>query len=306
MYYDYLRFIYGESEAFLRFANKEGKLIIAKSQANGDTRLFVRSLNPYTDIRTKDGWWNTFTITKKPCTAGTYICKIVKVRADKDGYPIFVAEPILSIDEKMLFNEEMMYVFGLSTLFTEEYIEYFKGFNVLHFNQQIETFGKIDDTCFLNYNVAAAAKCVNLYLAGKVTKEQIIAWLNEPTEEDKERERILDFFRQDLSAMAAAANAPGLMEPGFCPLLAKKCLKKFGTEGYSRWKDERYYAFIRDLETKYMAAVNSGKIEALDGKDIFAQIEAYLAFDEKRKAAQKAEKTAKKKAKKHSAVTTAM
>lgn len=305
MYYDYLRFIYGESEAFLRFANKEGKLIIAKSQANGDTRLFVRSLNPYTDIRTKEGWWNTFTITKKPCSPGTYICKIVKVRADKDGYPIFVVEPILSINEKMLISDEMMYVFGLSTLFTEEYIEYFKGFNVLHFNKQIEGFGKIDDTNFLSYNVAVAAKCVDLFLAGKVTKEQIIAWLHEPTEENLERELIFNFFRQDLSAMAAAVDAPGLMEPGFCPLLAQKCLKKFGTDGYSRWKDERYVAFIRDLELKYLMAVNSGKIEALEGKDVFHQIEVYLAFDEKRKAAQKAEKTAKKKAKKHSAATSA-
>lgn len=305
MYYDYLRFIYGDSEAFQRFAAKEGKLIVAKAKADNNTRLFVRSLNTYTDIRTKEGWWNTFTITKKPCSPGTYICKIVKVRADKDGYPIFVAEPILSIDEKMLISDEMMYVFGLSTLFTEEYIEYFKGFNVLHFNKQIEGFGKIDDTNFLSYNVAAAAKCVDLFLASKVTKEQIIAWLHEPTEEDLERELIFNFFRQDLSAMAAAVDAPGLMEPGFCPLLAQKCLKKFGTDGYSRWKDERYVAFIRDLELKYLMAVNSGKIEALEGKDIFHQIEVYLAFDEKRKAAQKAEKTAKKKAKKHSVATSA-
>ena len=305
MYYDYLRFIYGDSEAFQRFAAKEGKLIVAKAKADNNTRLFVRSLNPYTDIRTKEGWWNTFTITKKPCSPGTYICKIVKVRADKDGYPIFVAEPILSINEKMLISDEMMYVFGLSTLFTEEYIEYFKGFNVLHFNKQIEDFGKIDDTNFLSYNVAAAAKCVDLFLAGKVTKEQIIAWLHEPTEEDLERELIFNFFRQDLSAMAAAVDTPGLMEHGFCPLLAQKCLKKFGTDGYSRWKDERYVAFIRDLELKYLMAVNSGKIEALEGKDVFLQIEVYLAFDEKRKAAQKAEKTAKKKAKKHSAATSA-
>ena len=305
MYYDYLRFIYGDSEAFQRFAAKEGKLIVAKAKADNNTRLFVRSLNPYTDIRTKEGWWNTFTITKKPCSPGTYICKIVKVRADKDGYPIFVAEPILSINEKMLISDEMMYIFGMSTLFTEEYIEYFKGFNVLHFNKQIEGFEKIDDTNFLSYNVAVAAKCVDLFLAGKVTKEQIIAWLHEPTEEDLERELIFNFFRQDLSAMAAAVDAPGLMEPSFCPLLAQKCLKKFGTDGYSRWKDERYVAFIRDLELKYLMAVNSGKIEALEGKDVFHQIEVYLAFDEKRKAAQKAEKTAKKKAKKQSTATSA-
>ena len=305
MYYDYLRFIYGDSEAFQRFASKEGKLIVAKAKTDNDTRLFVRSLNPYTDLRAKEGWWNTFTITKTPCSAGTYICQIVDVRADKDGYPIFVAAPILSIDENMLLSDEMMYVFGLSTLFTEEYIEYFKGFNVLHFNKQVETFGKIDDSEFLNYNVAAAAKCVDLFLTAKVTKEEIIAWLHEPTEEDLQKEIILNFFRQDLSSMAAAADAPGLMEPGFYPLLAQRCLKKFGNTSYCRWKDERYLAFIRDLEIKYLMAVNSGKIEALDGKDVFHQIEAYFAFDEKRKAAQKAEKTAKKKAKKHSTVTSA-
>lgn len=307
MYYDYLRLIYGEDEAFQRFANKTGKMILATAKNDGATRLFVRSTNPFTDILNKEGWWDTFTITNTPCATGTYICKVKKVCADKDGYPIFVAEPIIPVEESLLLSEEMMYMFGLSTLFTEEYVDFSHGYNVLNMQRQVEAISDVNDEGFINYHVAAAAKCVQLFIDGKIPKEQIVAWLLEPTDEEKEQmafeEAVRQFFRRDLSAMAAAAECPGLMEPNFFPLLAKKCLKKSENVGFSIYRTEQLVAFVKDLLSKYEMAVNTGKIEAVEGKSMWHQIEAYLEFDEKRKAEKKAQKTAQKKAKKRSAVS---
>ena len=54
---------------------------------------------------------------------------------------------------------------------------------------------------------------------------------------------------------------------------------------------------IEDLFWKYDTALSRGRMEKVDG-DWFPKIEAYLKFDQERKAANKAAKTAAKKAKK--------
>jgi hypothetical protein len=119
-YFEELCFYYGEEEAYARYKKQLGNLIIATTKEDNTTRLFMRSLNPISDLQQKNGWWNTFTITRTPCVAGDYICEIKEVRADKDGYPIFVVEPLTQVDEGLNRSNELMEVFYQSYLFTEK------------------------------------------------------------------------------------------------------------------------------------------------------------------------------------------
>ena len=302
-YYDALCNAYGEVEAFARYEKQTGKLIVATVQKSGDTRLFMRSINPITDMRNKNGWWNTFTISKKPCDAGTYICKIDEVRSDKDGYPIFVVHPVVHVDENIICSNELTYVFGLSNMFTEDFGRWDGSYNNANLEEQVRAISFIPETGDINGRIAAFQEAVRLFVNGTICEDQIAAWLKEPTDWQKEmasfEEEVVRFFKQDLNAMVIAKDIPALAEPNFFPLTAKKCLKFLSDRSYV-WTDAKV-EFVRELICKYESAVNAGHIAAVEGKSMWHKIEAYLAFDEARKQANKAAKTAAKKAKKNAA-----
>jgi hypothetical protein len=299
-YYDSLRDIYGDQEAFKRYEDQCGKLLIATANNDGDTRLFVRSINFATDQRKKNGWWNTFTITRKPCDAGTYICKVLEVKADKNGYPIFVATPVVTIPEHINCCPELMYLFGISGMFIEDAGSWNGEYNHQFLAEQINAIKPVVDIDGVNHYVAVAQEAVRLFINGAISRDQVVIWLHEPSDWQKEEERfkeeVLRFFNQDLEAMMRAKDLPALMEPTFFPLTAEKCLK-FKADRTYIWPDNKV-EFVRDLISKYEAAVNKGQIDAVNNKSIWHQIEAYLEFDNARKKAKKAEKTAAKKAKK--------
>lgn len=302
-YFEELCFYYGEMEAFARYERQAGKLILATAQENDTTRLFMRSLNPISDERQRNGWWNTFTITRKPCAAGTYICEIKDVRSDKDGYPIFVAEPLVQVDDNLHYSDEVMYVFYLSRLFTEASHINFGEFNIVFMAEKINELAKIHTAKYASYYEAAAASAVQLFIDGVITREQISAWLNEPTDWQKQEEafnnEVLRFFNMNLAAMSDTTDISGMISPSVFQLTAEKCLK-FKTE-HELSSVERKANFVKDLLAKYEYAVNAGQIQAVNDQSIWHQIEAYLKFDKNRKQAQKAAKTAAKKAKKATA-----
>lgn len=302
-YYDSLRDIYGEKEAFKRYEDQSGKLLIATANNDGDTRMFVRSINFATDQRKKNGWWNTFTITMIPRNAGTYICRISNVKADKDGYPIFVVVPVVQIDEHINCCPELMYLFGISGMFTEDVGGWNGEYNHQFFAEQVNAISPVPELDGLSRHVAVAQEAVRLFIKGAISRDQVVVWFHEPSDWQKEEERfkeeVLRFFNQDLEFMVHANDMPALMEPTFFPMTAAKCLKFKGERSFIR--PEQKVEFIKDLLLKYECAVNAGHIDAVENKSIWHQIEAYLSFDDARKQAKKAAKTAAKKAKKNAA-----
>lgn len=302
-YFEELCFYYGEEEAYARYKKQQGKLILATANEDNTTRLFMRSLNPITDIRQKDGWWNTFTITNTPCAAGDYICEIKEVRSDKDGYPIFVVEVLKQVEENLNHSYELMELFYKSQLFTEANFRNIGNFNFNYLADRVNEIAPVEYDSYGQYCENHAVQAVRLFMDGIITLEQITEWLHEPTDFEKAyaifAEEVCRFFDADLEAMVVAKDVPGLMEPTFFPLTAEKVLK-FKAERSYLYTDQKV-DFVNNLLAKYERAVQLGQIKSVDGKTCWHQIEAYLEFDANRKQAQKAAKTAAKKAKKAAA-----
>lgn len=298
--YDSLVYWYGEDEAFKRYERQWKKLVVATAKDDNTTRLFVRSIVTHTDVRLKEGWWNTFTITNKPCNKGMYICRIDDVRKDKSGYPIFVVTPIIPIDEAVLASREMTTMFKGSRLFVESYLDW-SSYNIDYLGKKI---AEIDDIDIRHMDHRDIERCATtLFINGKITQEQIVEWMNEPTDWEKEQKRFEEEVQRFLEqpdikkAILYSAYKPELIAATSHPLFVAKyiksdCCKSFFIDNKVR--------FVKDLYNSYECAVSGGNINPVDG-DMWCAIESYLKFDEDRKAANKAKKTAAKKAKKAAA-----
>lgn len=280
MRYEDLCDILGSENAFERFRNLKFKHVIASVKNDGDTRLFIRSLDKRTDEAKKEGWWNTFTVSREPLRKGLYICRITDVHRDTNGYPFFFVETVKEIDEEILSSDEMMTFFGVSDIFAE-YNPHTNGYN---FDRLIAVASILDrtiDTYYGSYIFTEVAKVVRLYLCGAIDSRTIIDCLNTPTD-DQVLEKILMEKIEDLIHNKDQYRS-------VYPLLISK-LEKIQYQSQAR-------DIIEDLFWKYDTALSRGRMEKVDG-DWFPKIEAYLKFDQERKAANKAAKTAAKKAKK--------
>lgn len=63
-----------------------GKFILCEAREDNTTRLFIHRFNKWVSAVTKNGWWDTFTISTKPCNKGFYICSIQQFRIDRNEY----------------------------------------------------------------------------------------------------------------------------------------------------------------------------------------------------------------------------
>jgi hypothetical protein len=294
--FEWLEFAHGFEEAFDRYEKAKGKLIIAEAVEDDATRLFIRSCNDIIDATSKKGWWNTFTITRKPSKRGVYVCRVNEVKHDKDFYPYFVVETIFEIPESSLINEALMFCFMFSEQFTDvcQYSDYF---NLYFLGDHISSFLGNEELPRSTYDrfKLYTSKAVDLLLEGKISIEDITEWLNEPSDEEKAEKAFSDeveWLLRNHIPFPDSIRTRDLKSPW--PLTAGKYLKTH----------DRYTSlltavnFFKGILEKYEAAVCAGKIERVDTSVTWDKLEAYLKFDEARKAASKAAKTAAKKAKK--------
>ena len=72
---------------------EKGKMILCESKEEESTRLFIHQFNSLMSCLTKDGWWDTFTVSKEACNKGFYLCEIDSFRIDKNGYLNVVVLP---------------------------------------------------------------------------------------------------------------------------------------------------------------------------------------------------------------------
>lgn len=325
--FDRMSTIWGYDIAFDHYKEQTGKLMIATARNSGDTRLYARSIDLVEDKEKKEGWWNTFTITKTPCEKGTFIVEIKNVRPDKDGYPIFEVEVLSPISEDVTNSNLIALVFYCSHKFTERCnAGMLHNHNVVCAYNNIKTFTE-KERYYSTKDVAA--DLVDLLIAGKIEYTDVEKWLTEPTEAEKRKQRfevaMLNFFEcinkkpiveeptfndntptwfRDMATDAynqrkanEKANPTSYVDTNKYPLLRAKCIALKEEHGGYYFPASAKVRFIDDLCTKHCMTIG----DYADDESMFAYIEAALRFDADRKAKNKAKKTAAKKAKKAAA-----
>lgn len=322
--FDHYVGIWGYEAIFRQYKEQLGKLFIATARNDNDTRLFGRSLLPSIDMEDKEGWWNTFTITKKAQQKGTYIVKIVNVRPDKDGYPIFEVDVLGSVDESILVNSPLTSMFLASEYFNEQSRSALYNWNYVALRREIAKFVELPE--FADVQVVAA-EAVQKLMSGVVTIEQIHEWLVSPTDEEI-REKQIEEDAKLFSSNWRLRNFQPYVDRADVPAWvneinrsnwkrAAEFRKKTPVVDLSQYpnlcgemqtaEDEHRSVsaddFIRWHEN-YRWGVMDGSIEAVAGSHL-DQIEAHLAHaaalkaaKDAQKEASKAKKTAEKKAKK--------
>ena len=322
--FDHYAGIWGYETIFRQYEEQRGKLFIATARNDNDTRLFGRSLLPSIDMEGKEGWWSTFTITENAQQKGTYIVKIVNVRPDKDGYPIFEVDVLCSVDESVLVDNPIASLFLSSDCFNESCRRALYNWNYAALRREIAKFVELPE--FTDVQVVAA-EAVQKLMSGVVTIEQIHEWLVSPTDEEI-REKQIEEDAKLFSSNWRLRNFQPYVDRADVPAWANEInrsnweraaefRKKTPVVDLSKYpnlcgemqkaEDEHRTvstdAFIRWHEN-YRWGVMDGSIEAVAGSYL-DQIETHLArvaslkaAKDAQKEASKAKKTAEKKAKK--------
>ena len=306
--YNALVYEEGEEAAFERYAQQNGKFIVVNVTDDNSTRLFIQSLYNLENIERKQGWWNTFTICNDPQKIGTYIARIDNICKDKNGYPIFVATPIISLDISDICASDSFVItsmrrnalFGVfleSGLFTEYHQNWMTRTGSYNFESLYKRF-ELSKIHYSKSDVCKRAMCDTLI--GDITLKEIVDILLSPTDAKIAHDKYVEALR------AFVLNRDTYIER--YPYLVKKINRMIELESqyaiYRRIED-----IMNDFNDKYDSAVYKALIDTVEGDtfdrvyhfrqfngDIFARAEAYLKFDYERKASKKASKTAAKKA----------
>lgn len=293
--------IFGEEYAFSTYSNNKGKYVIGTVRGDNDSRIFLKSLNPLEDHQTKNGWWNVFSISNKPVDRGTYIFTITDVTPDKDGYPIYRCQRVKKINDTDVLNLDILACFNVSGLFSESWAGSLNYLNYRYANEQFEKMKKdgndiivskydgIDDNINKCYYPAilCGINTVRLFIDGQFDMNNIVKWLNEPSDYEKDRQEKLNSLK-------------GMSK---CPHLLKVCEKRGTAPLLNSYTN---LEIAGDYWLKYDELICKNIIEPVEGW--LNQCEAaakyweefYAAKRASEKAARKAARLAKKEARKKS------
>ncbi|MCM1222144.1 MAG: hypothetical protein NC548_47505 [Lachnospiraceae bacterium] len=261
--------VFSSKDHFLNyFGYKDdiGKLIFANAKPNEKeattTRMFIESFDAYMKESTKNGWWDTFTVSDIACESGTYICKIIDCKVAKNGYPMFIVHPIKKYTGNDLFTVEdiknsavsslnmryiaVMDVFGSSRLFSNMYWELwchreddfyhcnYNGILTKYMNKWIELKSRTDvDITTTADDKLAGIVAVELFLNGDLTIDDI----NEALQSKYHYQLYVEDIFDNLDKYAEEY-----------PLFINKLIKKYHTEKdfYMKHKDDLSYQYTLD------------------------------------------------------------
>lgn len=302
IFMDYANFMHNmhPTDAELLWENTRniGKKVICQCVRNDNkkpgSRLFIKNIsNEIIDIETKDGWWDTFTISREKIEPGLYICEVITYQRDHNGYLNCIVKPVKLLNEtdsqailskkKGVWNSSALRLMLIdSCKFIAEY-EYSASGPIRNPNiyQLIDDFPVLDGLC----GIDMPSKVLEMYMEDKVTIEQIERSLDTPT------------YWENLIAEVANAVGYGTAELKYgddYPLFAKKVSHNTLTDNffYIKRKVEDY---IQRQLSYYDKLVIEGKIKADETTDFLRNVESALTY---RKSLQDAEKAAKKEARK--------
>jgi len=275
-----------------------GNLILCENREDTSTRLYIHRMNKIDDIFRKDGWWDTFTISKSACDKkGFYICKIDDFRIDRNGFLNMLVSPKAYLGTEIDVDSDAWDYFLKSGLFTFLYSSrsscHRTRFNVaaLHkmFEEDIlrikkEQKERLGDQ-YIDASKEIASLVLDKYLSGKVTLEQIEQALDE--------KEVLEKLAEDFNFQLSRYGVSEKNKYAEYPLLLKKLPTDDGIfKGYytttstMRYLDRKNYEYDRlNLGTE---------------TDMLKRIEAVLQYWVDVKAKEKEEKKKKRKAMKNS------
>lgn len=268
--------------------NKEekGKIIFCESREDDSTRLFIHRLSYMMNALTKNGWWDTFTISSQKCKKGLYLCVIDSFRVDRNGYLNAIVTPKKYLGEQIDEESAAWDFFFETGLFCRHYHgfrRYHERFNVTHllslYEEEVDAIidekKKMGDDCISAY-MESCNYIFNKFIADEVTLEEIANALDEKTELQK--------LSEDLTINVARDSE----KYSNYPLICKKLPVKDG-----------YYSVFTTEEWLQRKTWEYEDLKLGDSKDILDRVEAVLQywvdFHEKEKAARKAARKAAKK-----------
>ena len=292
-----------EGNPYLRMewgnVHEVGKLLICKSREENATRLFIQDVTNLGDnIKKKEGWWNTFTLSNKPINQGLWLCKVVKYKLDRNHFLNLIVEPLQPIDyvKYHTFFETkngtwnsiaFYYMINKSELFLDEYN--FPHYSINTPNEEM-LFEKFPNLKGLSYK-DMGMEMLNMYLTNKATLKDFEDALNTLNEEDS--------LANILWTIAIQENAPIEIQKKYPTLVRKTIARKKSFSALYGLSD--IHLFIIDQVNNYNKLLNEGLIQK--ETTLISCVEASLAYEQKKydalKEARKVEKKANRLAKKN-------
>lgn len=276
---------------------EEGLFVMCEARERNTTRLYIHRFNDFATSLNKDGWWDTFTISKTACKeTGIYICQIDTFQIDKNGYLNMIVTPKKYLNDIEGNDDEdsdaWIFLFR-SSKFTQEYRtrSYSKGrYNVVNMYKTFENeYNKIveEDTNSVDHNCISsdrkfAGYILNKFFDGDITIKEIEKILDEKDD----LEKLADDLSDELHYMGDGINNKYFSK---YPLTVAKIPKQ---EGYIR--PEFYSSSVildylkRKISENLELGLSNPNTEPLD------MVEAVLKYWNNKKIKEKEERKKKR------------
>lgn len=286
-----------ENKALVMWNNHHnvGKYLICESREDDSTRLFIRNVtNTLVDAEQKEGWWNTFTVTKTKTPKGLWLAKVVEYRLDRNGFLNLEVETIVPVDD-IKFHDLFSFKLGNGTwngigwwlmmvrseAFLKEYKFEIYSFHEPNYDALVERFPELSGL----YQNEMGKVILLKYLRNETSVEEIEECLNKPSDWEELVTNI-----QKSVANHTVEKLYGERYPVFAGKVSNNVIKN----GMIAITDVGRY-LERQLDYYYQL-VNNQEIDPIDGGWL-SMIEAALQYRKSIKDAEKAAKKEKRKTK---------
>jgi len=163
-----------------------GKFILCEAREDNTTRLFIHQFSSLLSVLTKDGWWDTFTLTEMPCKKGFYLCSIQDFRIDRNEYLNCIVYPSKYIGDTI--NEDLIgwdYLFYCGKLSREYAHQHYRArFNIDNLYKTYKT--EFEDSGYKNIDSFLFA----YFMSDNITIEDISVALEEKYDIEKLAEEL--------------------------------------------------------------------------------------------------------------------
>ncbi len=263
-----------------------GKYILCESREEDSTRLFIHRFSVASNLVTKDGWWDTFTITKTPCKKGMWICSIINFKIDRNGYLNVIVNPEKYLGETIDEDSAAWDYFFKTGLFSSEYFisgRYYR-FNVEHLRSLVDTEIQplvLAEKACLGENYISSARLYDKYIFGKFMNDEFsLEYIANALDEKDSWEKLAEDLTKNISS--------GTDKYAEYPLIVSKLPKNkwnyYTTECTEEWLNRKFWEY--------------DSLKLGEEKDVLNRVSAVLEYYEEKKRKEKEERKAKRKAKK--------
>lgn len=173
--------------------DNKGKYLICRTDEKSKTRHFICRVGALANEETRDGWWDTFTISKEECEPGYGIFKVKHFTTDKNDNVILIVTPVCHLKD---FSYRDLKSNGWVAIlrskgFCGGYYHTYDGFwdtyelNIGALRGLLQTKGKDPDNMSELY-----AQTLELFVEGTLSFAEVKDAVNEPSDFEKLMEQI--------------------------------------------------------------------------------------------------------------------